>query len=79
MSTQIIDLATAAGSPAGDAEVIDGAVGPALTALDALADPVLVAAANAESAAAGGALDLDALLSRQSRPGTRRPYWAILR
>jgi amidohydrolase len=55
-------FATAAASPAGDAAVLDGAVGLALTALDALADPAVLAAAKAEFEAAGGVLDVAAFL-----------------
>jgi amidohydrolase len=55
-------FATAAASPAGDAAVLDGAVGLALTALDVLADPAVLAAARAEFEAAGGVLDVAALL-----------------
>ena len=61
-SMHTTDFAAAAASPAGDAAVLDGAVGLALTALDALADPAVLAAARAEFEAAGGVLDLDALL-----------------
>ena len=57
-------FATAAASPAGDAAVLDGAVGLALTALDVLADPAVLAAVRAEFEAAGGVLDLDAVLER---------------
>jgi amidohydrolase len=55
-------FAGAAASPAGDAAVLDGAVGLALTALDVLADPAVLAAARAEFEAAGGVLDLGAVL-----------------
>jgi amidohydrolase len=56
-------FATAAASPAGDAAVLDGAVGLALTALDVLADPAVLAAARDEFEADGGVLDVAALLS----------------
>ncbi|GAA4735815.1 M20 family metallopeptidase [Modestobacter marinus] len=55
-------FATAAASPAGDRAVLDGAVGLALTALDALVDPAVLAAARAEFEAAGGVLELSDLL-----------------
>jgi hypothetical protein len=42
--------------------VLDGAVGLALTALDALADPAVLAAAREEFEAAGGVLDVEQLL-----------------
>src|SRR4051812_6120158 len=58
------EFAAAAASPAGDAAVLDGAVGLALTALDVLADPAVLAAARAEFEAAGGGLDLDAVLGQ---------------
>src|SRR5690606_11278199 len=51
-------LAGAAGGPAGDLAVRDGAVGLALTAVDYLADPALREAVHAEFAAAGGPLDV---------------------
>jgi amidohydrolase len=51
-------FAVAAASPAGDRAVLDGAVGLALTALDVLADPAVLAAVRAEFEAAGGVLDL---------------------
>ncbi|MGY1810313.1 M20 family metallopeptidase [Blastococcus sp. SYSU D00669] len=51
-------FAAAAASPAGDRAVLDGAVGLALTALDVLADPDLLAAVTAEFEAAGGVLDV---------------------
>ena len=52
----------AAASPAGDAAVLDGAVGLALTALDVLADPDLREAVRAEFEAAGGVLDVREVL-----------------
>jgi len=57
-SMHTTEFAAAAVSPAGDAAVLDGAVGLALTALDVLADPAVLAAARAEFEAAGGVLDL---------------------
>jgi hypothetical protein len=54
-------FAEAAASAAGDAAVLDGAVGLALTALDVLADADLLSAVRAEFEAAGGALDVTAL------------------
>ncbi|WP_171058163.1 M20 family metallopeptidase [Modestobacter altitudinis] len=63
-SMHTTDFAAAAASPAGDRAVLDGAVGLALTALDVLADPAVLAAARAEFEAAGGVLDLDAVLDR---------------
>jgi amidohydrolase len=51
-------FADAAGSPAGDRAVRDGALGLALTAVDYLADPALREAVHAEFAAAGGPLDV---------------------
>ena len=51
-------FAEAAGSPAGDRAVRDGAVGLALTAADYLADAALREAVHAEFAAAGGPLDV---------------------
>lgn len=51
-------FAEAAGGPAGDRAVRDGAVGLALTAADYLADPALRDAVHAEFAAAGGPLDV---------------------
>ena len=53
-------FAAAAASPAGDRAVLDGAVGLALTALDVLADPAVLAAAREEFQAAGGVLDVAA-------------------
>jgi metal-dependent amidase/aminoacylase/carboxypeptidase family protein len=64
ISMHTTQFAAAAASPAGDAAVLDGAVGLALTALDVLADPAVLAAARAEFEAAGGVLDLDAALAR---------------
>ncbi|WP_406693232.1 M20 family metallopeptidase [Saccharopolyspora sp. ID03-671] len=51
-------FAAAAGSEAGDAAVIDGAVGLALTTVDYLADGDLRAAVRDEFEAAGGVLDV---------------------
>ncbi|MHA6626711.1 M20 family metallopeptidase [Pseudonocardia sichuanensis] len=51
-------FAEAAGGPAGDRAVRDGAVGLALTAVDYLADPALRDAVQAEFTAAGGPLDV---------------------
>jgi amidohydrolase len=51
-------FAEAAGGPAGDRAVRDGAVGLALTAVDYLADATLRDAVHAEFAAAGGPLDV---------------------
>jgi amidohydrolase len=56
-------FAAAAASPAGDRAVLDGAVGLALTALDVLADPAVLAAAREEFEAAGGVLDVARLLA----------------
>ncbi|NAZ87400.1 M20 family metallopeptidase, partial [Kineococcus indalonis] len=56
-------FAEAAGSPSGDAGVLDGAVGLALTALDVLADPGLLAAVRAEFERDGGVLDVEGFLS----------------
>jgi amidohydrolase len=61
-SMHTTEFAAAAASPAGDAAVLDGAVGLALTALDVLADPAVLAAARAEFEAAGGVLDLTEVL-----------------
>lgn len=55
------EFAGYAGSPSGDAAVLDGAYGLALTALDFLADPAIRADAAAEFAAAGGVIDVPAL------------------
>ncbi|MFB9377950.1 M20 family metallopeptidase [Kineococcus gynurae] len=55
-------FATAAGGPRGDAAVLDGAVGLALTALDVLADPELLTAVRREFDAAGGVLDVAGFL-----------------
>jgi amidohydrolase len=52
------EFAAAAGGPAGDSAVRDGAVGLALTAVDYLADAELRDAVHAEFAAAGGRLDV---------------------
>ncbi|MFE0022928.1 M20 family metallopeptidase [Amycolatopsis sp. NPDC059021] len=54
------EFAAAAGSPAGDAAVVDGALGLALTAADYLGDAALRAAVHEEFEAAGGALDVPA-------------------
>jgi hypothetical protein len=51
-------FAEAAGGPAGDLAVRDGAVGLALTAVDYLADAALRDAVHAEFAAVGGPLDV---------------------
>jgi amidohydrolase len=61
-SMHTTEFAVAAASAAGDAAVLDGAVGLALTALDVLADPAVLAAARAEFEAAGGVLDVSGLL-----------------
>jgi amidohydrolase len=53
------EFAEAAGSPAGDAAVRDGALGLALTAADYLGDAELRAAVHEEFEAAGGALDVE--------------------
>lgn len=58
LSLHTADFATAAGSPAGDRAVLDGAVGLALTALDYLADDELRTAVHEEFAAAGGPVDV---------------------
>ena len=57
------EFAAAAASPAGDRAVLDGAVGLALTALDLLCDPDLLAAVRAEFEEAGGALDVARFLA----------------
>ncbi|WP_432484609.1 M20 family metallopeptidase [Kineococcus esterisolvens] len=62
VSLHTAEFARAAGSPSGDAGVLDGAVGLALTALDVLADAELLAAVRAEFEAAGGALDVEGFL-----------------
>jgi len=54
------EFAAAAGSPAGDAAVRDGALGLALTAADYLGDANLRAAVHDEFEAAGGAVDVPA-------------------
>jgi amidohydrolase len=56
-------FAAAAAAAAGDAGVLDGAVGLALTALDVLADADLLAAVRAEFEAAGGVLDVAGFLA----------------
>jgi amidohydrolase len=61
-SMHTTQFATAAASPAGDRAVLDGAVGLALTALDVLADPAVLAAVRAEFEAQGGVLDVAASL-----------------
>ena len=61
-SMHTTQFAAAAASPAGDRAVLDGAVGLALTALDVLADPAVLAAVRDEFAAAGGVLDLEEVL-----------------
>lgn len=61
-SMHTTEFAAAAASSAGDAAVLDGAVGLALTALDVLADPAVLAAAREEFEAAGGVLDVAATL-----------------
>ncbi len=53
-----VEFAAAAGSPAGDRAVRDGAAGLALTAVDYLADAALREAVHAEFATAGGPLDV---------------------
>ncbi|MBB5155833.1 M20 family metallopeptidase [Saccharopolyspora phatthalungensis] len=58
LSLHTAEFAAAAGSPAGDLAVLDGAIGLALTAVDYLADADLRDAARAEFEAAGGALDI---------------------
>ncbi|WP_432495662.1 amidohydrolase [Kineococcus gypseus] len=62
-SLHTAEFAAAAGSAGGDAGVLDGAVGLALTALDLLADADLLAAVRAEFEAAGGAMDVEGFLS----------------
>jgi amidohydrolase len=62
LSLHTAEFAAAAGSASGDAGVLDGAVGLALTALDVLADADLLAAVRAEFEAAGGVLDVEAFL-----------------
>ena len=63
LSLHTAEFAAAAGSPSGDAGVLDGAVGLALTALDVLADPALLASVEAEFDAAGGVLDVEGFLA----------------
>lgn len=53
------EFAEVSGGPAGDAAVIDGAVGLALTALDYLVDPQLRAAVHQDFADSGGILDVE--------------------
>ena len=55
------EFAVYAAGPHGDAAVLDGAFGLAMTALDYLADPALRAATAEEFEAAGGAVDVPAL------------------
>jgi amidohydrolase len=62
LSLHTAEFAEAAASAAGDAAVLDGAVGLALTALDVLADPALREAVRAEFESEGGVLDLEGLL-----------------
>ncbi len=57
------EFAEHAASAAADAGVVDGAVGLALTAVDFLTDAGLREAVASEFAAAGGRLDVAALLS----------------
>jgi amidohydrolase len=61
-SMHTTEFAAAAVSPAGDRAVLDGAVGLALTALDVLADPAVLAAVREEFEAAGGVLDVAGLM-----------------
>ena len=63
LSLHTEEFAAAAGSPTADAGVLDGAVGLALTALDVLADPGLLATVRAEFEAAGGVLDVEEFLA----------------
>lgn len=60
LSLHTADFATAAGSPAGDRAVLDGAVGLALTAVDYLADARLRQEVHEEFARAGGVVDVPA-------------------
>ncbi|PRY18414.1 M20 family metallopeptidase [Kineococcus rhizosphaerae] len=62
VSLHTAEFAAAAGSATGDAGVLDGAVGLALTALDVFADAGLLAAVRAEFEAAGGVLDVEDFL-----------------
>jgi amidohydrolase len=55
------EFARYAGSPSGDAGVLNGAYGLAVTALDFLADPELRADVEEEFQASGGSLDVTAL------------------
>ena len=55
------EFAEYAGSPSGDAGVLNGAYGLAVTALDFLSDPDLRADVDAEFAAEGGRLDVAGL------------------
>ncbi|SNS16671.1 amidohydrolase [Geodermatophilus pulveris] len=61
-SLHTTEFAAAAASAAGDAAVLDGAVGLALTALDVLCDEAVLQAVRAEFEAAGGVLDLAGVL-----------------
>ncbi|MEZ0163767.1 M20 family metallopeptidase [Kineococcus sp. LSe6-4] len=61
-SLHTAEFAAAAGSQTGDRGVLDGAVGLALTALDVLADPALLAAVRAEFQEAGGVMDVEEFL-----------------
>jgi amidohydrolase len=58
LSLHTEEFAAAAGSPAGDRAVLDGAIGLALTTADYLADADLREAVRAEFEAAGGSLDV---------------------
>ncbi|SNR22947.1 M20 family metallopeptidase [Blastococcus mobilis] len=60
-----------AASPLADRGVLDGALGLALTAVDFLGDPGLRDAVVADFVAAGGALDVAALLASVARPAPR--------
>jgi amidohydrolase len=62
LSLHTAEFAAAAGSATGDRGVLDGAVGLALTALDVLADPELLAAVRTEFEGAGGVLDVEEFL-----------------
>nr|WP_223840053.1 M20 family metallopeptidase [Saccharopolyspora pogona] len=58
LSLHTEEFAAAAGSPAGDRAVLDGAIGLALTTVDYLVDADLRQAVRAEFQAEGGALDV---------------------
>lgn len=58
LSLHTEEFAAAAGSPAGDRAVLDGAIGLALTTVDYLVDADLRQAVRAEFQAVGGALDV---------------------